>query len=181
MSLLSWLSKCKNSSAAAEQPSHSSDTGLSTPSSSHSSDQSAPSPLNHHPADVNIEIGDCCSDSEQLGCNSMGMASPSTGKTEATCLFTKPALRSQRLSFPSQPHQPKLASFPKRNYGKQKRSFVSAWYEKYHWIHYNEQDDSVLCHYCMTAEKRGLLKAGNTCCKNSKRCYFHVILAISQR
>ena len=68
------------------------------------------------------------------------LSASSTG----TCTIVadcKPASQSQWNLFPS---------FIKRNYGKQRRSFLSAWYYKYQWLHYQEQDDSVLCYYCMT-------------------------------
>ena len=98
--------------------------------------------------------------SEQLDCDFLVALSAS--KSVIACLIDNPALQHQCLAFPSCPHQPKLTSFPKRSYGKTQRSFVSAWYDKYKWLHYQEHNDSVLCCYCMTAEKvQGILKGGN--------------------
>ena len=51
-------------------------------------------------------------------------------------------------------HQPKKFNFPKREFGKTKvimRSFQPSWFEKWHWLHYNESEDSVLCHTCAKA------------------------------
>ena len=115
----------------------------------------------------NIETDVCsgtCADRdsaiEQLDCNFLD--APSASKSVTACLIDKPALQHQRLLFPSCPHQPKLTSFPKRNYGKTQRSFLSAWYDKYQWLHYQEQNDSVLCYYCMTAENRVMEKCLET-------------------
>lgn len=55
--------------------------------------------------------------------------------------------------IPESAHQPVL-SFPQHTFGKQERAFCSYWYGKYPWLHY--QDDSVLCFYCLVADKRGL-------------------------
>ena len=46
--------------------------------------------------------------------------------------------------------------FPKRDFGKQvvvKRSCQSAWFAKWPWLHYREDDDSVFCHTCVKAFK----------------------------
>lgn len=66
---------------------------------------------------------------------------PPTETPEATCLKA---------------HQPLLRPFPLRSFGKQQRAFCATWYNKYPWLHYQEADDSVLCFYCVVAEKRGL-------------------------
>ena len=57
--------------------------------------------------------------------------------------------------IPERAHQPFL-KFPLRSFGKQQRAFCATWYSKYPWLHYKEADDSVLCFYCLVAEKRGL-------------------------
>lgn len=48
----------------------------------------------------------------------------------------------------STPFQPKNFEFPKTKYGKQLRSFQSTCIELFPWIHYNEENDSVLCFIC---------------------------------
>ena len=57
--------------------------------------------------------------------------------------------------IPERAHQPFL-KFPLRTFGKQQRAFCATWYSKYPWLHYKEADDSVLCFYCLVAEKGGL-------------------------
>ena len=55
------------------------------------------------------------------------------------------------------PHQPVRFEFPKRDFGKQvvvKRSCQSAWFMKWTWLHYHEDDDNyVFCHTCVKAFK----------------------------
>ena len=55
--------------------------------------------------------------------------------------------------MPAEPHQPRL-QFPKRTFGKQKRSFLANWFVQYPWIHYIQEEDCVLCFYCTTAVQR---------------------------
>ena len=124
MSLLSWLSKYKNSSQAVWQ-NHSSDVVPSEASTSHTE------PAVDNPTGT-IETDMCsssCADRnsvfEQLDCNFL--VAPSASKSVTACLIDtadKPALQHQRLLFPSCPHQPRLTSFQRL------RSFVSAWYDK---------------------------------------------------
>ena len=57
-------------------------------------------------------------------------------------------------SLPEVPNQPKDLQFPQRSFGKTKivkRSFQPSWYDKWQWIHYNENEDSVLCFTCVQA------------------------------
>ena len=53
----------------------------------------------------------------------------------------------------AKPHQPVHFAFPnKRDYGKQvvvRRSCQSAWFERWPWLHYREDDDCVFCHTCV--------------------------------
>ena len=68
------------------------------------------------------------------------------------------------------PHQPKEFSFPKRSFGKKnvvQRAFLSSWFDKWKWIHYEETADAAFCYVCMKADKAGKLKA------NSKDFAFH--------
>ena len=48
-----------------------------------------------------------------------------------------------------QPHQPhKTFKFPETVYGKLKRSFQHHWFEKYPWLDYDVEEDSVTCVFC---------------------------------
>ena len=48
-----------------------------------------------------------------------------------------------------QPHQPpKTLNFSETIYGKQKRSFQHNWFEKYPWLDYDVEEDSVTCIFC---------------------------------
>ena len=44
--------------------------------------------------------------------------------------------------------QPKNFDIPKKGYGKQNRSFQQKWFEQFPGLHYNEENDSVLCFIC---------------------------------
>ena len=162
---LSWLSQYKNSSQAVRQnySATSGDVVPSEASTSHTALNPSKPTVNNPTGNIETDIcsgscADCNSVFEQLECNFLD--APSASKSVTTCLIDKPSLQHQRLLFnPSCPHPPKLTSFPKRNYGKKQRSFFSAWYDKYQWLHYQKQNDSVLCYYCTTAENRGPLKA----------------------
>ena len=64
--------------------------------------------------------------------------------------FTSESDEQHHHTLPPQPNQPKL-KFPKRTFGKQKRSFSDTWYQSYPWLHYVQENDTVLCFYCATA------------------------------
>lgn len=56
--------------------------------------------------------------------------------------------------LPEEPYQPKDLKFPQRDFGKTKivkRSFQPSWYSKWPWLHYNHNDDTVLCFTCAKA------------------------------
>ena len=53
-----------------------------------------------------------------------------------------------------------ILSFPLRTFGKQQRGFNTSWYKTFPWLHYQEGSDSVLCFYCLVADKRGLKISG---------------------
>ncbi|CAG2218221.1 unnamed protein product [Mytilus edulis] len=60
------------------------------------------------------------------------------------------------------PNQPKNFNFPKRPFGKKSieyRSFKPVWFEKFQWIHYNENEDKAYCHPCQIASRRRLIKS----------------------
>ena len=62
---------------------------------------------------------------------------------------------SDRSILPEKPHQPRAFHFPKREYGKKsvvRRSFQTAWFDKWPCLHYREENDSVLCHTCLKAK-----------------------------
>jgi len=69
--------------------------------------------------------------------------------------------------LPESPHQPEFFSFPKKAFGKKKvvhRSCQASWFRSWRWLHYNESDDSLLCHLCCRAikEKKIGIKPGAT-------------------
>ena len=62
--------------------------------------------------------------------------------------------------LPDSPNQPMTFSFPVRDYGKKtvvKRSFQASWFSSWKWLHYNEAEDCVHCHLCLTAVKQKLV------------------------
>ena len=57
-------------------------------------------------------------------------------------------------NLPTKAHHPKAFKFPKRSFGKKtvvNQSFQSIWFEKWPWLHYIENDDTVLCITCAQA------------------------------
>ena len=66
------------------------------------------------------------------------------------------------LSLPDTPyHPPSSIQFPQRKFGKKqiaKRSFQLSWFTKWKWLHYDEGDDVVYCHLCVTALIRKTVK-----------------------
>ena len=72
---------------------------------------------------------------------------------------------STSLTFPTLPDSPNHPSasfkFPHREFGKKhvvKCSCQSSWFSKWKWLHYNEDDDVVFCHLCVTALVRNKIK-----------------------
>ena len=69
-----------------------------------------------------------------------------------------------------QPHQPpNTFKFPETVYGKRKRSFQHHWFEKYPWLDYDGEEDSVICVFCkrqnsnllsVTCKRETFLKTG---------------------
>ena len=55
------------------------------------------------------------------------------------------------------PNQPKNFQFPKKDYGKQSRSFQSSWFKDYPWLHYDEISDSAFCYICISQNNKGNL------------------------
>jgi hypothetical protein len=56
------------------------------------------------------------------------------------------------------PNQPRNFPFPKREFGKQKRSFQPSWFKEYPWLHYNEKSDSAFCYVCFNQNEKGNLR-----------------------
>ena len=63
------------------------------------------------------------------------------------------------------PYEP-LLQFPLHSFGEQ-RAFYTSLYNRYPWLHYQEADDSVLCIYCLVAEKCGLSSYAAECNKSA--------------
>ena len=58
-------------------------------------------------------------------------------------------------SYPTLPDTPPSSfNFPQCEFGKKqvvKRSCQLQWFSKWEWLHYDEDDDMVFCHFCVTA------------------------------
>ena len=69
------------------------------------------------------------------------------------------------MSIPSltdEPHHPKSFAFPKRSFGMTKPVFCSAksqWFDTWPFLHYDEGQDVMFCHTCVTAFKLGRIKS----------------------
>ena len=82
---------------------------------------------------------------------------PSSNPCSTTSTNTKSKEKSPEYDLPEKPNQPKSFCFPVKDQGKQKRSFRPHWFDEFTFLHYREQDDSVICHTCALADKRKLL------------------------
>ena len=63
-------------------------------------------------------------------------------------------------SIENKPHQPKKFSFPKREFGIAtvvRQSFQPSWFDKWPWLHYCENSNSVFCFTCMQANSENKL------------------------
>ena len=63
-----------------------------------------------------------------------------------------------------EPHQPQKFAFPRRQFGKKnvvERAFQPSWFQKFTWLHYDENCDAAFCYLCSSAEKQGKLKAAS--------------------
>ncbi len=68
------------------------------------------------------------------------------------------------------PNQPQQFDFPKREFGKAKpvkRAFQAQWFKKWRWLHYDCSKDTVFCHTCILAFRRGILKQSQGNVKDS--------------
>ena len=69
-------------------------------------------------------------------------------------------------SLPDEPHHPKpnFLRSPKSTFGKSKHVLCSAqsqWFSSWPFLHYDEAQDVVLCHTCVTAFKLHRMKTSN--------------------
>ena len=68
---------------------------------------------------------------------------------------------------PPRPHQPRHFPFPKKVWEKQflgkavLRAFQASWFDKWSFLHYDEANDWVVCHTCVLAFNRNMLKSTN--------------------
>ena len=67
-------------------------------------------------------------------------------------------MNSLNANLLKKPHQPKLKQFPVKEVGKQKRSFNPKRFDKFKFLHYRKESDSVICHTYAVADKNKLLK-----------------------
>ena len=76
-------------------------------------------------------------------------------------------------SLPDEPHHPKRFAFPKRSFGKKQLVFCSAtqWFNTWPFLHYDEEQDMMFCHTCVTAYKLGRIKSS----KNTATAFVSVV------
>ena len=106
-------------------------------------------------SDAGGRPADCVSDESEISTLSSSLypesCSESTEDLNSSTSSSKP--------IPNEPSQPKLL-FPKRNFGSQQRAFCAKWYKQYPWLHYSQEEDSVLCFYCATAVQQKIPLTG---------------------
>ena len=69
--------------------------------------------------------------------------------------------RLQTPAIGDKPHQPSSFRFPKREFGNtlvMKRSFQLQWFDRWSWLHYEENLDLAFCFTCVTAYQNNLLQ-----------------------
>ena len=89
----------------------------------------------------------------------------------------------------AKPHQQVRFAFPKGDYGKQvvvRRCCQLAWFERWPWLHYREDDDCVFCHTCVKAFKELKIPTRNIDCEyltnfdvNSHLCTICVLFMLN--
>ena len=59
------------------------------------------------------------------------------------------------------PNQPREFKFPPRHFGKEEagRTFQPHWFDKYSWIHYDEDSDAAFSHVCINALKKNMISS----------------------
>ena len=73
---------------------------------------------------------------------------------------SKTLASSHTIESSSKPHQPRNFPFPKREFGVTnvvRRSFQPSWFDKWPWLHYCEDSDSVFCFTRMEANSENKL------------------------
>ena len=103
------------------------------------------------------EAGGRPADSDEISALSSSLYPESSSESEST----EDLSSSTSSSIPKEPNQPKL-HFPKQKFGSQQRAFCAKWYERFPWLHYLQEEDSVLCFYCATAVQRKTPLTGYT-------------------
>ena len=63
------------------------------------------------------------------------------------------------ISHDDVPHQPVHYVYPKKKMGSQMRSFQAHWFKEFPWLHYNEQNDCVLCFVCAQQNAKSNLRS----------------------
>ena len=56
-------------------------------------------------------------------------------------------------------HPGKSFKFPKTKFGARERSCQYSWFDSYKWLHYTEENDSVVCFICATEDRKGNWKS----------------------
>ena len=72
--------------------------------------------------------------------------------------------------IPNESNQPKV-NFLKHTFGRQQRGFSASWYQHHPWVHYLQEEDSLLCFYCATAIQRKLPMTGYYDKTFTEACY----------
>ena len=81
-----------------------------------------------------------------------------SGSTTASIEPSSGNVNSLNADLSKKPQQPKLKQFPLKEVVKQERSFNPKWFDGFNFLHYWEENDSVICHTCAVADKNDLFK-----------------------
>lgn len=85
-----------------------------------------------------------------------------TATTPTTTAPTNPENNfKETTSDPSKPNQPRSLSFPKTTFGKdpKQRSFNPTWFDKFPWLHYDQNKDAAFCFTCLSALRKSMISA----------------------
>ena len=92
------------------------------------------------------------------------LSSSRTCELSSSRAMAESSLKASLPSLPDKPHHPKEFAFPKRTFGKSKPVLCSAksqWFDSWPFLHYDEGQDVVFCHTCVTAFKLDRMKTSN--------------------
>ena len=95
--------------------------------------------------------------------NDLELSATIAGKQEATKRQLSPPDQAF-VNVSDSPYQPKNFKFPAKTFGSKnptKRSFQTAWFERFKWLHYDERRDAAYCHTCLKALQSGMLTSSN--------------------